>query len=440
MRKQLQNTIALTTISAMLLGLTSCASDSIATDTVGTSNTSVTKVTAATETQSTTVSITDSATSTDEQESETWGINNDSEAAFSCELMRCLYEEDSNMCISPVNLYIILGTLTEITAGESYEQVCALLQTNDLEQIREEVVNLMNSTYGSTSFANSLWMDSNYTYNAAVLDALEEFYQSDFYSETLGTAEVNAKLHEWINTKTNNLLEEAAEQFNTEPNTVFAMVSAIALESNWKNAFAAESTYEGTFTTADGSITDVQFMSDESEEYKYYRAFSFSATYKELDDGNLMWFILPSEGLTISEVMNSDEFKQFMSEPEGFRSATDYKIILSIPKFDVSSKYELPDYLNSLGISAIFNPDTADFTPITEVPHLFVDQFIHASRIMIDEEGVTAAAFSGYSTKNLALDPNDIYMRFDRPFLYMVTGSGNSALPLFAGIVSNPQS
>ena len=110
----------------------------------------------------------------------------------------------------------------------------------------------------------------------------------------------------------------------------------------------------------------------------------------------------------------------------------------SIPKFDVSSRLDLKDGLKALGITDVFDPDRSDFTPMVtdaDVP-VILSGADHAARVIIDEEGCTATAFT-IVTIGAALPPDEeVDFVLDRPFLFCITG--DSGLPLFVGIVKDP--
>ena len=60
----------------------------------------------------------------------------------------------------------------------------------------------------------------------------------------------------------------------------------------------------------------------------------------------------------------------------------------------------------------------------------------HAARVVIDEEGCTAAAFTVVAPGGSAAPEDEVDFVLDRPFLFCITG--DSGLPLFVGIVNNP--
>ena len=109
----------------------------------------------------------------------------------------------------------------------------------------------------------------------------------------------------------------------------------------------------------------------------------------------------------------------------------------SVPKFDVSSVVGLREGLNALGVTDIFDAVTADFSPLAEnSEELYVSAARHAARVVIDEQGCTAAAFTEMAVNGAAMPPDE-EMDFivDRPFLFVVTGDTGGIL--FAGTVNS---
>ena len=115
-------------------------------------------------------------------------------------------------------------------------------------------------------------------------------------------------------------------------------------------------------------------------------------------------------------------------------------INLSMPRFDVSSDLDLIGGLKELGVTDIFDMDVSNFDPLeasTDDP-LYVSKAQHAARVKVDEEGCEAAAYTVIMVDCGAAMPPDDEVDFvlDRPFLFAVTGE--SGLPLFTGVVNQP--
>ena len=70
-------------------------------------------------------------------------------------------------------------------------------------------------------------------------------------------------------------------------------------------------------------------------------------------------------------------------------------------------------------------------------PFDWLDKVQHGVRVAIDEEGVTAAAYTEMTLCGSAMPPEDeVDFVLDRPFLFVIMGADN--LPLFIGVVNQP--
>jgi serine protease inhibitor len=149
-----------------------------------------------------------------------------------------------------------------------------------------------------------------------------------------------------------------------------------------------------------------------------------------------MWLFLPDEGVSPEEV--TADVMDFLATPH--QDGIDRKFMeirLSLPKFDICGDAELSETLKKLGITHIFDSSQADFTPIyPEENGAAVNAIQHAARVHIDEQGVTAAAFTVILEAGAAMPPEEIIdFKLDRPFLFVVEKDN---IPLFTGVVNEP--
>ena len=113
------------------------------------------------------------------------------------------------------------------------------------------------------------------------------------------------------------------------------------------------------------------------------------------------------------------------------------QVNLRLPKFDVSASTELSDRLKALGVEDVFDSGIADFSAMTEQDDIFVSEISHAARVLVDETGCTAAAFTVIMMEQECMWMGDeIDLVFDHPFLFVITGP--TQMPLFAGVVNTP--
>ena len=186
----------------------------------------------------------------------------------------------------------------------------------------------------------------------------------------------------------------------------------------------------------------------------YYWGEHFAAARLNFQEGGSMWFILPDDGYSVDELLESGEAMDFLLRAPR-RGYTDKKtgeyvdlwpdskylhINLSMPKFDVSSDLDLIEGLQKLGVTDVFHWAVSNFDPLdasTDEP-LYVDKAQHAARVKVDEDGCEAAAYTVMILLCGAAAPQNDEVDFvlDRPFLFAVTGDSN--LPLFTGVVNQP--
>jgi len=347
-----------------------------------------------------------------------------------------------NRVYSPLSLYMAAAMLAETTQGTTRAEILMLLGAADLESLRTHANDLWNANYRvdgllNRTIATSVWLSSDVPYRAELLTILAEHYYSSAYRGVMGSDELNAALQNWLNENTLNMLSEQSKDITLSKDTVLALASAVAFQGKWSSAFYAQNTAPGIFHAPDGDVT-CDFMYQSNDDYLYSGA-SFKAVRKDFSQQGNMWFILPDEGTSPDDLLQNEEALQFMFDRTDWPDAKLLQINLSVPKFDISSRMELSHDLQALGVSSVFDPYTADFTPLTEdFAGISLSQVQHDARVKIDEDGCEAAAYTVMMLPRSAMhvDREEIDFVLDRPFLFVITGAND--LPLFVGIVNQP--
>jgi len=349
--------------------------------------------------------------------------------------------EENPVC-SPLNVYMALTMLSEITGGTSRQEILSLLNADSVEALRSQAGHVWNAHYcndgaSASILANSLWLDNGLAYSADAVNRLAESYYASVFQTDLGSEEGNRLLRQWLNDQTHGLLEEQAQNLSLAPQTVLAMASTMYYRAKWSEEFRSENNTENTFHCPDGDRT-VTFLKQELSYGPYYWGDDFGAVALGLEDGSRMWLILPDEGKGPADLLSDGAAMDLVLG--GWRETGAQKslrIHLRLPKFDVSSDIRLEDAFRKLGVTTVFNPDAADFSPILPEQAAWLDTVNHAARVKIDEEGVEAAAYTVMAVCGAAMPPEDeMDFVLDRPFLFFITSRDD--LPLFAGIVHTP--
>lgn len=351
--------------------------------------------------------------------------------------------DGKNAACSPVNIYLALAMLAETTDGDSRQQILDLLGADSIKDLRTQAEQVWKGHYNddgltTSILANSLWLEEGYIYNKETVDRLADSYYASVFQGDLGSEEMNQVLRDWINHQTGNLLQDQTQDLKLDPQTVLALVSTLHYQVQWQESFQEKANTEAVFHGTAGDTTET-FMKQTFIYNPYYWSDNFGAVYLNLEDNSRMWLILPDEGVTPEELLSSGEAMTFLRQNAyEYENQKPLMIHLSVPKFDISSDLEISRQLKDLGITDVFIPGTADFTPIIpENDGGYVSQVKHATRVAINEEGVTAAAFTVILRAGAAMPPKDeMDFVLDRPFLFII--ESQDGLPLFAGVVNQP--
>ena len=347
---------------------------------------------------------------------------------------------EGNPTYSPVNVYMAMAMLAETAEGNSRRQILDLFGLDTIEQLRQQASYVWNAHYsndGQTSLllANSLWLDNAFSFKQTTADLLAEQYYASSYSGAMGSEEMNQLLQDWLNDNTRGLLQEQVKNERFDANTVFALASTVYFAASWEREFQEQVTKEAIFHSPEGDLT-VPIMNDTFWDY-YYWGENYTAVALSLSGRNSMWLILPDEGHTVSEILESDEYLQMIQHPSDWEKQEYYDINLSLPKFDVASQQDLTEGIKAMGVTDIFDRTVSDFSSITNTPQLYIGKASHAARVTIDEIGCFGAAYTVLPGLGGAPgQPDKIDFVLDRPFLFVV--GSRDCLPLFAGIVNEP--
>lgn len=346
-----------------------------------------------------------------------------------------------NKACSPINIYMALAMLAEITDGESRAQLLALLGSSNLDALRAEASAVWNANYcddGAVTsiLASSLWLSDQINFKQETMDALAQYYYASSFRGEMGSAAFDRALQKWIDQQTGGLLEEQASGLTMDKETILALATTIYFRAKWDGEFSEERTSPDTFHARSGDMT-CDFM-HQGGTNTYYWSDRFSAVAKRLENSGAMWFLLPDEGVTPEELLADEATLDFLLSG-GESAESKYLIVnLSVPKFDIASDLDLTDSLKKMGIADVFDPAVSDFSPMTDDTEAYLSQAKHAARVAIDEEGVTAAAYTVMMMGGAGAPPEEeVDFVLDRPFVFAITGV--DGLPLFVGVVHQPQ-
>lgn len=346
----------------------------------------------------------------------------------------------SNQLYSPINAYIGLAMMAELTAGQTQQQILDALGIADPVALRQQVSALWESAYQDNgneicTLANALWLDNSLAYQQAPMDILAHHYYASVYRQDLSSQRALKDIQAWLYNNTGGLLRDSVQGIRLPEEAVLALYSTIYFQAKWQDEFSAAKNTTDAFHAPSGDVT-CTFMNQKLRQMHYYWGENYGAVALGLKNGSRMWFILPDENKTIDDVLASGDYLEMIAAPyEGWENTKYMKVNLSVPKFDIQTQQNLKEGFTKMGITDLFQLGSADFSEAFEGP-VFITAANQAVRVEIDEQGVKAAAYIEFPGAGAAMPPEEVIdFVLDRPFLFVIEDSG---IPLFAGAVNQP--
>jgi serpin B len=393
--------------------------------------------------------------------------------AFGADLYRAL-DTGGNVVFSPSSIATALQMALVGARGETAAQLAAALRLpgpQDAAPALQAVSDLLAELAGddvTLRAPNTMWVQAGLPLQADFTQALARVAavavrDADFArAAEQARHEINALIAEQTAGKITDLLAPGA----LDSATRLVLTSAVYLKAAWAHPFPAGATEEGPFHPQPGTQVMVPMMRMRTR-LPYLRGDGYQAVELPYAGQRLgMVVILPDgppgpvedrlaagglRGLLAGSAPQTGLPPQTdLAPPTGSVPQTDSapptglaprQINLALPRFRVTSTFDLPPALAALGITLARQRGQADFSGITTAERLFIGRAVHQAYIDVDEQGTEAAAATAVvvmTARALVADP-PVEVTVDRPFLFAITDTV-SGLPLFLGRVTDPTS
>ena len=405
-------TISLVLLCAMTVNLTGCATTVHAEDLM--EGVTPNSVTALTDLSSESVDATD----------------------FAIRLFKQTNEDGKNTLISPLSVLCALAMTANGAEGETREQMEAVLGMS-VEELNLYLYSYINALPQGEKYklsvANSIWFtdDDRFTVNQDFLQTNADYYGADIY-KTPFDKQTLKDINNWVKNETDNMIPKVLEDIPDA--AIMYLINALAFEAEWTEIYEKNQVRDKTFTKEDGTKQDVELMySTEGKYLEDENATGFVKYYKERKYAFVA--LLPNEGVTVSEYINSLDGESLAAMLANAESRT---VETAIPKFETEYDREMSDILEAMGMSNAFNVTFADFTGIGDSTEggIYISKVIHKTYIQVGEKGTKAGAVTAIEMNDGSAGPPDeikqVYL--DRPFVYMLIDCETNT-PFFIGTV-----
>ncbi|KAM9091906.1 alpha-1-antichymotrypsin [Megaptera novaeangliae] len=367
-------------------------------------------------------------------------VSSNTDFGFSLYKQLALKTPNENVIFSPLSISMALAFLSLGARGPTLMEILEGLKFNltktpeteihqgfrHLLQMLGRPSNQLQLSVGSAMFVQEQQKRLHkFREDARALCASEAF-STDFR----GSDAAKKLINDYVRNKAQGKIVEFFKDLDKLTNIV--LVNYIFFKARWKKPFDPSRTYKSELHVREKMMVEAPMKMTGGLETPYFRGELRACTVVELkctrnDSAPL---ILPDEG-----EMQDLEAELLPETLRRWRDSLQPRWIheLNLPRFSISSDYELRNILSQLGIKKVFNHES-DLTGIIEANKLGVSEVVHSAVLDVDEEGSEGAAAMG---SNLIYKTGEVIpMHSNRPCMFPTLSKDTQSV-IFLGKVTN---
>ena len=365
--------------------------------------------------------------------------------------------KQTNVCISPLSVYMALALAIECTNGETREEMLNAVGVSydEVKEFTEVLYAFSNREYYYTNvlnekkilafeeLANSIWVDDSVTLKQDCMNSLADDFNCDQFGVDFSTAEGERAINAYIKEKTHGIIDA---NIDLSPKTLVTIINTFYLKEVWNDVgndlSFTDKAYN--FKNADGSLTNTKLLRGYYFEGKVYEGDGYTSFYTSTDHGFDIKFILPDEGRTLDDVFTAENLYDINNLGNYGYIDEENKLLhhtrVFFPEYKASYDGDLAGILrDDFGISKLFNFEQCDFSNLTD-EQIACEGVIHKCSLDVNKKGIEGAAVTVMPNAGAAgpLEGyEEVYHDYivDRAFGFLITDSNGTVL--FSGVVNN---
>lgn len=366
---------------------------------------------------------------------------------FSFDLFRQSNNETKSRILSPLSVAYVLGMLNDGAEGETADQIMNALGFKEADKtaVNEFCRKLIEEAPKADpnvqlNIANALFVNQGINLLETYKKDLDEYYHATAQSLNFGSPEAVNVINGWCSKQTEGMINKILDK--TEPDILLCLLNAIYFKATWTDRFNPDNAKATAFENEDGSTVTKQMMNQKVRTMLFSpslpstdaqeqtdQEYNFGALCLPYSSGAFcMYILLPKEGTTTAEVINSLTAESFANMKKQMRSRL---VDVRIPRFTTKFDIDLIPQLKQLGIADAFS-GKAQFPYITG-QNIYVSKMKQSAAIEVNEEGTKAAAVTVAEMKVTSAGEDTLVPFWTiRPFVYVIQETTSGAI-LFVG-------
>ena len=361
--------------------------------------------------------------------------------AFALDLYAALRGNGGNLFVSPYSISTALAMTYAGARGETEAQMAKVLHLNlpqdRLHPAMGALVQELNAR-GKGKYqlivANALWGQKGYPFLQSFLGLNGKYYgagleQVDFVRDRNGSRKT---INRWVEEQTQDKIKDLLKPPHITPLTTLVLTNAVYFKGNWASQFDKEHTRDDLFTLKSGKKIEMPMM-HKTDEFGYMQADGLQVLELPYVGGDLsMLVLLP---IRVDGLADIEKSLTVQNIAEWTRKLRKRKVIVALPRFKMTSEFELGRTLKAMGMPKAFS-GAADFSGMTGRRDLFISEVVHKAFVEVNEEGTEAAAATAVIMERKAISRPAIF-RADHPFLFLIRDNRSKSI-LFVGRLEKP--
>jgi serpin B len=354
----------------------------------------------------------------------------------------CRQDPQANLVTSPSSLASGLGMAYLGARGGTAQAMAGVLHLPAAGgqplaaglQSRSAALRSLSGKGVTLNASDQVWADPTLQTKRAYLNAVATGYDAGLAQAPLLSDPEKARqeINQAIDTATKGHIPDLLKPRSLK-NIGWVLTDAIYMNAAWATPFDPNDTVPDSFTTAAGQQVTAHYMVDGA--YRATTAGGWTAVWLPYRGGKLaMEALLPPAGPAGCALPSAAALTSMTSRLAAGGAGL-LKRSVAFPKVSLATHASLKPVLSSLGMGAAFRP-TADFTGLSKQA-CCIGLVEQAATLDIGEKGTVATAATAVGAVAAAGRLLPPQVRFDRPYLLMVTAPATGE-PLFLARVTNP--
>jgi serpin B len=372
-------------------------------------------------------------------------------------LYAALKSQPGNLIFSPFSVLTAGALAQEGASGPTGQEMREVLSLNPDAAARRRdfakwigVINSPGKSF-SLSTANNLWVQKGFSILPNYLQIAHEGYGAavsnvDFTGDRNGSART---INDAVSKETAGTIPNLVSPDGITDKTRLILTNAVYFKGDWETPFKKESTDREDFHLTPGKTEPVSMMNQKVTaplgDFKGV-ARVLALPYKGGEVS--MYIFLPELGKMagLEKALTEENLRAFWEVNSPDRTGLKaQKVMLSLPKFSFTAKYDLTQTLDQMGMPLAFTKPVsetgtgADFSGIDGKRDLYITDVVHQAYVAVDELGTTAAAATAiqFGLEMAMQEPPIPAFTVDHPFVFVIVEKSTNTM-LFMGRVNDP--